>query len=62
MNNVKKVMYKGQKKVLLMLLSKLRLNYNLYVDDDKEVIDAINLLKEEVENNVMETEEPACML
>ena len=62
MNNVKKVMYKGQKKVLLLLLSKLRLNYNLYVDDDKEVIDAINLLKEEVENNVMETEEPACML
>lgn len=59
---MKKVMYKGQKKALSLLLSKLRLNYNLYVDDDKEVIDAINLIKEELEYNVEETDQPECML
>lgn len=57
MNDIKKVMLIDDKKALLHILSKLRLNYNPYVDDDKEVISAIDLLTEEVSYNVDEVEE-----
>lgn len=59
---MEKVLYKGQKRALKLLLNKLRLNYNLYDEDDKEVIDAIHLIQEELEWNVKETENPECML
>ena len=57
MNDIKKVMLKKDKNELLHLLSKLRLNYNLYIEDDEEVIQAIDLLTEEVSYNVDEVEE-----
>lgn len=37
---------------LKICLNKLRNLYNLYDEDDKEVIDAIHLIQEELENNV----------
>lgn len=59
---MEKVLYKGQKKALKLLLHKLRLNYNLYDEDDKEVIDAIHVIEEELDWNVKETDEAECML
>lgn len=56
-NQPEKYMRKGEKEVLKMLLRKLRLEYNLYDEDDKEVIDAINSLQEELEWNVKDLPE-----
>lgn len=49
-------MYKADRKILLKLLSDLDMQYNYYIDDDKEVKEAIRLLSEEVEYNVEDIE------
>lgn len=51
-----KTLPKDEKRELKRLLSHLRSQYNLYVDDDKEVIDAIDILTEEIEYNVKDRE------
>lgn len=50
----KKQLEPGLKRGLLLLLGDLRLHYDLYDEDDKEVIDAINCLKEELNFNCEE--------
>ena len=52
-----KRMYELDKKVLKNLLDIMREQYNLYNDDDKEIIDAIHMLKEELEYNVEDIDE-----
>lgn len=42
---------------LLHLLNKLRDQYNMYIDEDKEVIDQIHSLYEEVYYNVFDEED-----
>lgn len=54
---MKKKMRSGDKKVLLMLLGKMRLQYQKYVEEDDEVIDAIHLLQEEINYNIEDEEE-----
>ena len=49
-------MEKADRKILLKLLSDLDAQYNYYIDDDKEVKDAIRLIAEEVRYNVEDVE------
>ena len=49
-------MHKADRKIILKLLSDLDMQYNYYIDDDKEVKEAIRLLEEEVRYNVEDVE------
>ena len=42
----------GYHNSLLKCLDRLRNEYNLYVEDDKEVIEAINIIREELQFNL----------
>ena len=53
---MKKSLPKKHRKELISLLRLMRSEYNPYVDEDKEVIEAIDLLTEELEFNVKDEE------
>ena len=53
---MEKSLPKKQRKELIHLLGLMRTEYNPYVDEDEEVIKAIDLLTEELEFNVKDEE------
>lgn len=47
-----KRMLRFEKKFLKVLLDTMREQYNMYDEDDEEIVDAIHMLQEELEYNV----------
>ena len=54
---MEKSLPKKQRRELISLLRLMRTEYNPYVDEDKEVIESIDLLTEELEFNVRNEED-----
>ena len=53
---MEKSLPKKQRRELISLLRLMRTEYNPYIDEDEEVIEAIDLLTEELEFNVKDEE------
>ena len=54
---MEKKMKASDKKTLYELLEKMRDNYNVYIEDECEIIDAIHMLQEELSFNIKDEEE-----